>query len=523
MRCVGKHSGPLRLNNDFFDCNVKNKPATTVRMSDLKVGKTTGDKGPGPIGQMKKIVSLVDRSEFDSYVYPGDETSTKFQPDYKPYHNYTQETVTWPFSGRPAWGQRITFKVPWPWQADFLNWIALRLKPLNWLTTEAERRIGSEIGDWVPLNPSQFWIWAASLGSVAIERAELEIDGVIVESFSGDYINVFNKTGNSVSTGAAFDDGVLLSYVTPNLNNCKVGDDGYVYCYLPFAFSRHVNTALPLLSCSGPDTIQIHVTLRKFNEVVRKLSTTKACGESPLGQTITVRDYSVPFRRNLTLNCSSVIPTFEAADFVCGVSHIDGDLRKAYIERPHELMWSPIVETVFAEPLRYTINKSLTDTIQIGLPLTEANGPIQSIFFFLRRKAAVESWADYNNYSATLLGEADPVWNPEKPLLESAQLMVGTAVWADETERWWRVAGNLPLPGGVRGSGNYIYAYNFAEKPYEFDPSGSLNASRVDLRLNLVVRPPGGASDGEWSVHVFLLGRNWIRFENGLAAMLFLD
>ena len=100
---------------------------------------------------------------------------------------------------------------------------------------------------------------------------------------------------------------------------------------------------------------------------------------------------------------------------------------------------------------------------------------------------------------------------------------MGTAVWADEEERWWRASSDILFPGGIRAYGDYIYAYNFAEKPAEFSPSGSLNASRVDLRLLLTVKPPGGAADLEWSVHVFVVGTNWIRFQNGLANMVFMD
>ena len=479
-----------------------------------------------PVGEMKKIVSLVDRSAFDLYVFPADATTvpTDFQPDFKPYHNFTQDVATWPFAGSPAWGQRITFSVPWPWQGDFLNWVALRLKPMNWVPPEAESRI-VDVGDWVLTDPSQWWIWAASLGTVAIAKAEMEVDGVVIEQFSGDYINVWNKTAHDVSAGAAWDDAVYnSSQATPTLSNVRVSDDGYVYCYLPFWFSKHVNTAFPLASCSGPDTVRFHITLRPFHDVVRKLSAPKTvCKESPVSQTYEVRDYSFPFRKMQRVTNSYTIPAFETADIVCGLSNIDGPLRTAYIERPHEIMMTPVVETTFAEPLKYTVNKSTEDKITIGLPLPDANGPIQQILFFLRRNAAVTEWADWNNYSATLKAEQDDVWNPERPLLVSAQLLVGTAVWADEGERWWRAAGDITLPGGIRAYGNYIYAYNFAEKPADFNPSGTVNASRVDLRFNLTVAPPGGAADGEWSVHVFLVGRNWIRFENGLANLLFMD
>jgi hypothetical protein len=100
--------------------------------------------------------------------------------------------------------------------------------------------------------------------------------------------------------------------------------------------------------------------------------------------------------------------------------------------------------------------------------------------------------------------------------------MVGTAVWADEEETWWRTTGALPLDGGIRISGNYVYAYNFTERASSWKPVGSLNASRVDLRLNLEVQQPEG-SDKEWEVVVFLVGINWMRFQNGLANQLFMD
>ncbi len=480
--------------------------------------------GKGPVGELKKIVSLVDRSEFDEFVYPAATKNTVFAPETKPYHNFTHESVVWNFAGGPAWGQRVTFSVPWPWQGDFLNWIALRIKPASWMPLDAQVHIGPDRRDWVPINSNNFWIWANSLGTAAIAKAEMEVDGVIIEQFSGDWINVWNSTGHTASEGIAYDDALYGTYASPDVMNFKVSEDGYLYCYLPFWFAKHINTAFPLCSCSGPDTIRFHITLRPFHEVVRMVrQPVTACEGSPLSLKFEVRDYTFPFNKRHTVQNYESAPGFEVADIICGITHIDGELRTAYVEKPHEILMEPVVETSFGEPLKYVVNTGATDTIKVQLPLTQANGPIRQIYFFLRRKAAVTQWRDYNNYSAVLEGEADPVWNPVKPLLVHAQLQVGTAIWADEGEKWWRAAGDILLPGGVRAYGNYIYCYNFAEKPAGFSPSGSLNASRVDMKLNLTVAPPGGAADGEWSVHVFFVGTNWMRFENGLANQVFMD
>ena len=68
----------------------------------------------------------------------------------------------------------------------------------------------------------------------------------------------------------------------------------------------------------------------------------------------------------------------------------------------------------------------------------------------------------------------------------------------------------------------YIYAYSFANEPGKFIPSGSLNASRAEMRLDLVVEQPD-VFDREWEVQVFILSINWIRFQNGLAERMFTD
>jgi hypothetical protein len=482
---------------------------------------------PAPVGKLQKLVDCVDRTAFDEFVYPPDAERTVFQQAFAPYHCTTTEIVEVPLAGDARWGQRVTATLPWPWSGDFLQWAALRLRPLSWLPAEAERRIGPDQGDWVPTDTPNFYIWTDGLGAAAVERAELELHGVVVEEISGDWINVWNKTAHSATSGIPYDDGLLGIRTAPPTaaSRIRVSDDGTVYAPLPFSFARHLNAALPLLSLAGPDTVKIHITLRPLAAVVRKVVAPRACGDdTPVGTSFQIRDYSFPFRKITTITNLAGIPGFSNMDLLCGVAHLEtGALRTSYTSAPHELLWRPVTEMTFAEPLKYVVTTPAGGAIQIGLPLTAANGPVAQILFFLRRKDALAKYSDWTNYSATLREEKDAVWNPERPLLQRAQLLVGTAVWADEDELWWRTACANALPGGIRAAGGYVYGYNFAAAPAEFSPSGSVNASRVDMRLNLTVSPPGGAADGEWSVHVFLLAHNWMRFQNGLANWVFMD
>lgn len=484
---------------------------------------------PAPVGELKTLVSLVDRTAFDEAVYPPDAERTVFQQAFTTYHGATTELVEVPLAGDARWGQRVTATLPWPWSGDFLQSVVLRLRPVSWLPAEAERRIGPEQGDWVPTDAANMYVWADGLGAAAVERAELELNGVIIEEISGDWMTVWNKAFHSATSGIPFDDGLFGYRGTPTAataaTRIRVADDGTIYAPLPFSFARASNAALPLLSVAGPNTIKIHITLRPFSAVVRKAGTPRACGDdTPLGTSFQIRDYSFPFRKLTTITNATAAPGFSNMDLICGVAHLEtGALRDAYIARAHELLWRPVTEMTFAEPLKYVLSTPAGGSVQIALPLTAANGPVAQLLFFLRRKDALAKYSDWSNFSATLREETDAVWNPERPLLQRAQLLVGTAVWADEEELWWRTACATALPGGIRASGAYIYGYNFAAAPADFSPSGSVNASRVDMRLNLTVSPPGGAADGEWSVHVFLLAHNWMRFQNGLANWVFMD
>ncbi len=249
------------------------------------------------------------------------------------------------------------------------------------------------------------------------------------------------------------------------------------------------------------------------------------CDESPLGTSFQILDLSVPFRYLRTVNVPLAVPTMEVAEMVCGTALIDGDLRKAYRDFQHELLMSPVTEMRFSEPLKYTVGIPNGARITIGLPLTDLNGPISQLVWVVRRKA-VGLRADWTNYSATLEGAVDPTWNPRVPLLRHAQLLVGTAVWFDEEEAVVRQVGALPTAGGIRAYGNYVYCWNFTQKPDAFDPRGTVNASRLDIRLNLEIEQPtdsAGSIDKEWEVVVWAVGTNWMQFANGVPNRKFMD
>ena len=476
-----------------------------------------------PVGTMKKIVSLVDRGAFDEYTYPQDSKETLLSPTVTPYHNFTHSIEEIPFIGVAQWGQRISFELPRPAPADFLSWVALRLKPTSWIPYDTIQKLQSCVYTYE--DPSGAWCWANSLGTIAIVEAEMTVDGVVLERWNGEWIDVWNRTAHTSNDGVGWDEtlGARAASQFTNDESSAIGiypsEDGYITCFLPFWFSRWIHTAFPLIACERP--VRFNITLAPFSRVVRKVAVPIACGETPLSKTFRVIDCERPYLYVRTITNLATIPPFESAALLCGFANVDNDFRIKIQKTVHELLMNPVVVHTFSEPLTYVSGVQGLNTIKITLPL-EINGPTRQLIWFLRRKA-VSEFNDWTNYSAVLENELDPIWAPSAPLLVRAQLQVGTAVWVDQDERWWRQRGGLKERGGVRSSGAYIYAYSFGTRPDLWSPTGSIDVDRVDVRLLLEVKPPGGITDGEWEIVVMSVAQNWLRFQNGLAGLVFME
>ena len=484
-------------------------------------GSTSGTKVP--IGPMKKIVSLVDRGVFDEFTYPQNSKETLLSPTVTPYHNFTQTIEELPFIGEARWGQRISFELPRPVPADFLSWVALRIKPTSWIPYDTIQKLQSGIYTYV--DPSGAWCWANSLGTVAIAEAEMTVDGVILERWSGDWIDVWNRTAHTSNEGAGWDETLAVHAASQytSFEQSAVGiypsEDGYVTCFLPFWFSRWVHTAFPMIACERP--IRFNITLRPFSQVVRKAVIPLTCNETPIGTSFVVNDYSRPYDWTHTVPNLTTIPPFESVSLLCGFANVHTEFQKKIRYDVQELLMNPVVVHTFSEPLTYVSGVQGLNTIKITLPL-EINGATRQLLWFLRRKAVTE-FNSWTNYSAVLENERDLVWNPLAPLLVHAQLQVGTAIWVDQEESWWRQRGGLKERGGIRTLGSYIYAYSFGNRPDLWRPTGSIDVDRVDVRLLLEVKPPGGITDGEWEVVVFSVAQNWVRFQKGLAGLVFME
>jgi hypothetical protein len=315
-------------------------------------------------------------------------------------------------------------------------------------------------------------------------------------------------------------------------------EEGWVTVPLAFSMLREKLTAtFPLIACRA-GTMRIRVTLKKYSEIVRVLSGSRnSCDDTPTGKSFNVIDTKLIFNKQkiITASISNKDPRLQALAGEPGLKNIqlltqgifvDGPYREMLLRDPFERPFREIQQFDFTEPLKYVVNKSGNDMITVQLPL-EANGPVEEIVWFLRRKAAITLNNDWTNYSATLEKDYDPIFSPLEPLLISAKLQGNGMDIVSQDEAWFRSHIARAHKGGRVSYDAFVYGYSFARSPGEHNPTGSINASRLSsLRLTLEVKPPlpsATTADTEWEVRVFVFAFQWLRFENGICNKLFID
>jgi len=499
-------------------------------------------RGMSTAPNIKRLVDLVDRGPEDDLFYPASSNNTIFHREHDPYHNVVPEIAEIGYQGNAAWGQRITVNLTRKDSGDLLEWLCLRLTPRSWLGGELDAKINS--GLWDYYDPESAWMWAGSLGTVAIKLVEFEIGDSVVESWPGEWMDIWSRAWMEGGRSAVWDSDIygqlphtaMSDTTRPAWSTTQPTEDGSVYCWLPLAFMKRPQSAFPLIAM-GNQEVRVHITLRPFHEVVRRrgIPRTNPC-EVPLGQSIALVDKTggTPIQWPYTL--PTAIPGFEDVTVLVGVVHTEDPLRSNYMRIPMEIMYEPVKYARFDLP--DTITHASALPITMNFPLHEFNGPIREICFFLRRKG-VWQFNEWTNYGALLENDFAPKFTQligaiysQEPILQSASLMVGNATWYDEREQWWRLDYGLEHRGGVRLTNGFVYGYTFGDAANwtteDLQPAGTVNASRTTIRLTLTMLAPNTTDNGNayvsgWDLHVFGVGMNWMRFVKGMAVPLFKD
>lgn len=438
------------------------------------------------------LLQLIAQGKQDVFL-TGNPQITWFKMVYRRYTNFAIESQAIYFDGNADFGKRITCKIPV--KGDLLGSMYLEV-------TLPE----------VYLTDGSLAAYVNSIGHALIEEISIDIGEQEIDKQTGEWMEIWSELSVPSGKRAAFNamigrqDGTLPPPKTypPDTSATSIYGSyqyGAVKLFIPlqFWFNKNPGLYLPLVAMQY-HSIRLNLKLRSLSQMVYTagpLNTNQACATTPQPKDAHIIDIKL------------------YGDYI----HLDVDERRRFVSNSHEYL---------VEQIQYTPKISIPAlNTTASIPL-EFNHPLRELIFVIQRDA-MESYNEWFNYGSTSIQE----FGAQRDMLQQAVLQVdGYDRFEIRDAGYFRLV--QPYQYHTRVPTNtFIYNYSFALRPEELQPSGSLNASRIDtMQLLLALRPDPSPkilrgdpnyvpARGNSHVRVYSTNHNVLRVVNGFAGLVF--
>ena len=350
-----------------------------------------------------------------------------------------------------------------------------------------------------------------AVGQAAIQEASVTVGGQTLDTLYSDYLYMWEELSGKPGKHL----GEMIGKAkTKSLAEYWTKFARTLYVPLPFFFTMTSGTVLPLVSLQFHD-VKVNVT---FNSLEHIIVNYNACFDGTPSKTV-VRAPKVNGRlAPITKNSS--LPAVQSSDITSSLEvtyvYLDTDERTKFAEGAFEQLISQNQRLV----------TSLTSAKQQRVRL-DFNHCLIELIWAVRKCSAVTEKSHFD-YS----GKVEPVTGGNQDPVESISLKLNNQSRFCKTEgRYFRLV--QPYQHHTNVPESYVYCYSFALNPEDSQPSGALNASRIDnitVELDLDPElfkdhsspssgPPGGKA--EECVDLIIHARNWniFRLKNGMGGL----
>lgn len=418
------------------------------------------------------LLQLVASGKQDVFL-TGNPQVTWFKMVYRRYTNFSMESSIIQFDNQADFGRRITTVIPR--KGDLLGplWLEIVLPALYDSTTGKPVSYTNAIGH-------------ALIQEISLDIGEQEIDkqtGEWMEMWSNYVITEDKRQGwnNMIGKTSGASQGNSPS------NTVNLFGPLTLYVPLRFWFCKNPGLALPLIALQY-HPVRLNITLR------------------PL-QGVFVMDHPNAIPCDTTVKPASITSFNMYGDFI----HLDVDERRRFVANSHEYL---------IEQVQYTPSISIDKNAStVQLPM-EFNHPMRELFWVVHRDAAVNAhqWFNYTNLS---IGETSTQVGYQNLITTAILRIDGFDRFDIRNADYFRLVQPYQYHT-VIPIDEYIYSYSFCFRPEDVQPSGSMNASRIDsivlqLELNTTVSPARGSA----SARIYSLNHNILRVTDGFGGILF--
>lgn len=363
---------------------------------------------------------------------------------YKQYNNFAIERIRVTSKNGVQFGKQVTFEIKK--LGDFLKKVYFQFT-LPALTVTSGEYAG----------------WTNGIGYSIIDYADLKINGVFIDRRYGLFIMIWNQL---TSNPGIRDSSDTLSGYYQNLASLKYNalQSNTYNVELDFWFGENIASALPLLSLSQTNFIEIVLELKPFSECI------VYDGNTP-PEEVTITDG--------WLNTDQIF--------------VDDSFKKKFKGEEH---------TFIIKQLQYIRQDLVGSSKKVNLTF---NHPVSQLIFVLRERESEEN-NDHFNFSKRSIGDHQNVL----PLMTQARLLIDSKERNEymSSDQLSRLNSNIYYPNTID---SFIYTIPFCNKPSEWYPNGTLNFSLIqnpELQIDL----ENGISD--CSVYIFALNFNFITIKD---------
>lgn len=438
------------------------------------------------------LLQLVAQGKQDVFL-TGNPQITWFKMVYRRYTNFAIESQTIYFDGDPDFGKRVTALVPR--RGDLLGPIIMEV-----------------VLPYVTMSDGSSGVYVNSTGYSLIEEVSLEIGEQEIDKQTGEWMQIWSTLSTSASQIDALNnmvgrtDGLNQPPVVIPSPSCSVGGYKYgaikLYIPLQFWFNKNPGVYLPLLAMQY-HPIRINMKFRDLGSMIANSNTADSCSVlQPLP--------------------TKIVDVRLWGDYV----YLDREERRRFVANTHEYL---------IEQVQYTPNISIPEGVNMLNARLEFNHPIRELIWVVQRDV-MQNTHEWFNYGSTSANEA----GISRDILQDGTLQIDGYDRFDARDAgYFRLV--QPFQYHTRTDvKNFIYVYSFALRPEDMQPSGSLNASRIDnmnLMLNFrpdsnepttltvngqqVINPSYVPNRGKAHVVVYAKNHNVLRVVNGFAGLLF--
>lgn len=444
------------------------------------------------------LLQLVATGKQDLFL-TGNPQISFFKMIYRRHTNFATESMPMYFDGTPNFGQRISCLIPR--RGDLLGRVYLDV---------TLPRIFDSSGNLLSYTNS---VGHALIQEIAFEVGEQEIDRQ-----TGEWMEIWTQLTTPDSQRESLNQmiGRVNQYIVPNITPGAQSEGLRLMIPLQFFFCNNPGLYLPLLALQY-HPIRINITLR------------------PLQQLFWIPPPDPPQTQELwkpacstQVDCTSQIVNMMLwGEYV----YLDVEERRQFVSASHEYL---IEQVQYTPPYALTAQQT-TATISV-----EFNHPIKEFMFVCRRDEMINR-NEWFNYSSLALGEPCPP--AVQPFLNipfnspggRTDLISAAKLQLDGYDRFpYRVPQYFRLQQPydhhtTTPAFAYIYNYSFALRPEDVQPTGTMNASRIDsivwqIQMNPVLSNPTiptWQQRGPCNIIVYGHNYNVFRVINGFGGLLF--